>query len=238
MANEQQIALYETGVHPCSYLPGQDAATQFLDPRLRIDELTAERLAELGFRRSGDHTYRPSCPDCNACIPLRVRVGEFEPNRTQRKILNRNAGVTVTSSQPTTTLEYYRLYRRYISERHRDGDMYPPSARQFSEFLGVDSGYTRFWNFREEGKLLGVAVTDHFPQALSSVYSFFCTDAVYDRRSLGVYFVLRQLLAAKRAGLPYLYLGYLIHECRKMNYKTSFSPAEQFIDQEWKILEN
>ncbi|MTI14405.1 arginyltransferase [Sansalvadorimonas verongulae] len=236
MKNEHQIALYETDVHPCSYLSGKEASTQFLDPRFQVDASTAERLAELGFRRSGDHTYRPNCPDCSACIPLRVRVDEFEPNRTQRKILNRNAGVSVTLKLPTTNLEYYRLYRRYISERHRDGDMFPPSAKQFSEFLGIDSGYTHFWIFREHGKLLGVTVTDHFSQSLSLVYSFFRTDAGYGRRSLGIYFVLRQILAAKQAGFPYLYLGYLIRECRKMSYKTSFLPAEQFVDQQWRLI--
>ena len=236
MADEQQISLYQTGAHPCSYLEGEEAVTQFLDPELAFGGDVAERLAEMGFRRSGSHTYKPSCPGCNACIPLRVRVNDFHPNRTQRKILNRNKDVSISLTAPETNLEYYRLYRRYINERHSDGDMYPPSAKQFSEFLGADSGYTRFWNFRENDTLLGVAVTDHFPGALSSVYSFFRTEPVYERRSLGVYFVLRQLLGAKRAGLPYLYLGYYIRECRKMSYKTGFPPAEQLVGQEWQNL--
>ena len=231
-SSEQQIRIYQTEVHPCSYLDGRDAVTEFLDPKLTIGVELAEKLSELGFRRSGQHTYRPQCPACSACIPLRVQVADFEPGRTQRKILNRNQDLTLDLSQPVLTLENYRLYRRYINERHQDGDMYPPSAKQFSEFLGVNSGHTQFWNFRKDDRLLGIAVTDHFPHALSSVYSFFSPD--YGKRSLGVYFVLRQIMAAKKAGLSYLYLGYWIKDCRKMSYKISFPPLEQFTDGMWK----
>ncbi|WP_281646317.1 arginyltransferase [Parendozoicomonas sp. Alg238-R29] len=236
MSNEQQIGLYETGIHPCSYIPGKDAATQFLDPRLRIGADIAEQLAQLGFRRSGEHTYRPHCPGCNACIPLRVRVQDFQPNRTQRKVLNRNQDVGLEITEPAVTLEYYRLYRRYINQRHQDGDMFPPTAKQYADFLAVDSGYTKFWEFREKDQLLGIAVTDHFQEALSAVYSYYIPDQAYSRRSLGVYFVLRQIMAAKDLGYPYLYLGYLIRECRKMSYKTDFPPLEQLVGHQWQNL--
>ena len=232
---EQLIKLYQTGTHPCSYLPGQEARTHFIDPGLVVDASLAEYFADMGFRRSGKHTYRPACAACSACIPLRVRVQEFSPNRTQRKILNRNQDLQLETIEPRLTLEIYRLYRRYINTRHRDGDMFPASARQFQEFLGGSTGYTRFWCFREQGRLSGVAVTDHFPGSLSSVYSFFDPNSA--RRSLGNYFVLRQIEAARQAGFEWLHLGYWVSECRKMSYKTSFPPQDILQDGHWRRLQ-
>ncbi|MCL6269893.1 arginyltransferase [Sansalvadorimonas sp. 2012CJ34-2] len=234
----QRINIYQTGEHPCSYLPGRIAVTQFIDPNLLLPMEAVEHLAELGFRRSGDHIYTPSCPGCSSCVSVRVKVKDFKPNRTQRKVLNRNQDLRIEVARPELSLEVYRLYRQYINHRHSDGDMYPPSARQLKEFLCIDTGYSSFWKFYDGKKLLGIAVTDHFSKGLASVYSFFCPYS--GKRSLGVYFVLRQILAAREAGLDYLYLGYLIEGCRKMSYKSNFGPLEH-LDHDtgtWKVNSN
>ncbi|CAM3528712.1 arginyltransferase [Parendozoicomonas haliclonae] len=228
---DQRIPLYQTGLHPCSYLDRKDASTVFLDPNILLNVEGAEVMAEQGFRRSGRHTYRPHCPQCHGCISVRVNVQDFQPNRTQRKILNRNQDLHIEVSEPQLTLENYRLYRRYISERHRDGDMFPPTARQFQDFLGVDSGFTQFWNIRRGHELVGVAVTDNFRRSLASVYSFFDPDD--HRRSLGTYAVLKQIEAARQSGRLWLYLGYWISDCRKMRYKTAFQPLEMFNGNDW-----
>ncbi len=235
MSDERRIQLYQTDIHPCSYIDGEDAVTVFLDPKLRLNAEATESMTELGFRRSGLHTYRPQCPNCSACISVRVNVNAFQPNRTQRKMINRNQDLEIDHSPPELTLENYRLYRRYINARHSDGDMFPPSAKQFAEFLGVDTGFTRFWNFRRKGQLLGVAVTDHYPHSLSSVYSFF--EPEEQRRSLGSYFVLQQIQAAKKSGLEWFYLGYWVSECRKMSYKSRFQPQEIFTGQCWQVAQ-
>ncbi len=231
--SDQRIALYQTEPHPCGYLGDRDAVTLFLDPKQELSGYGAECMAQRGFRRSGKYTYKPFCPDCQACISVRTLVQEFTPNRTQRKILMRNQDLVLSYTLPSLTLENYRLYRRYIQSRHKDGDMYPPTAKQFMDFLGVDSGYTRFWNLRSkhDDRLVAVAVTDHHPDSLSAVYSFF--DPNESKRSLGVYLVLQQIAAARQAGHSYLYLGYWIQACRKMRYKTDFMPQEHFHDGLW-----
>lgn len=134
MTELARLKFYATQPHSCSYLPDEQATTLFLDPSQPMDVHVYADLSEMGFRRSGDHLYRPHCQNCNACVPARIPAARFIPNRQQRRILKRNADLTVTAARPVFKEEYFDLYRRYIETRHADGDMYPPSRDQFSTF--------------------------------------------------------------------------------------------------------
>ena len=46
------------------------------------------------------------------------------------------------------------------------------------------------------------------------------------RRGLGTYIILDHVVRAGRADLPYVYLGYWIDGCDRMEYKTRFKPVE------------
>lgn len=231
---EQQIKLFQTHEHDCSYLPDQQAQTVFVDPDTSLNRFSQTRLAELGFRRSGDFVYRPNCKNCSACVPVRIPVNQFQPSRTQRKICNRNAKLSVNITDARSNDELYDLYARYISARHQDGDMYPPTPEQFKDFLTESQADTRFIEYRDEGKLVAVAVTDQLENAYSAVYSFFDPDN--QRASYGVYTILSQIDLAKKAGLQYLYLGYWIKACQKMSYKIDYRPIEMFINDRWTAL--
>jgi leucyl-tRNA---protein transferase len=220
-----------TAPHACSYLEGETARTLFLDPEAAVDAAGYELLSSVGFRRSGAHLYRPHCESCAACIPTRVPVAEFRPKRSQRRILRRNADLAISVDGPQLGDEYYRLYADYLSARHRDGDMYPPSRGQFESFLNGEWSDTRFMSMWLDGRLVAVAVTDRLPQALSAIYTFF--DPALSERSLGNYAVLAQIRACIDDDLPYLYLGYWIRDCRKMAYKIDYRPIELFVRNRW-----
>jgi hypothetical protein len=70
------LQLYLTGEHDCSYIDGLQARTLFVDPLARIDGERAEWLQQIGFRRSGQHFYRPACRGCQRCVPVRVPVAD------------------------------------------------------------------------------------------------------------------------------------------------------------------
>lgn len=231
MTDLAHLKFYATQPHDCSYLEQEQAVTLFLDPHQPLDEDTYARLSELGFRRSGDHLYRPHCPSCKACVPARIPVGVFSPSRQQTRILKRNQDLRVECRPPRLDAEIYQLYSRYINARHADGDMYPPSQQQFESFLVNKNQFCTFNEFRLDDRLLAVAVTDRLPNGLSAVYTFFDPDE--SRRSLGRYAILWQIEEARRAGLPALYLGYWIRNCRKMNYKTEYRPLEMLVNQRW-----
>ena len=74
-------------------------------------------------------------------------------------------------------------------------------------------------------------MVDTVPGALSAVYCFF--DPELSDRSLGSYCILLQIQEARRRGLDYLYMGYWISGCRKMDYKARFRPMQQLRDNQW-----
>lgn len=59
MTELARLKFYATQPHSCSYLPGEQATTLFLDPSQPMDVHVYADLSEMGFRRSGDHLYRP-----------------------------------------------------------------------------------------------------------------------------------------------------------------------------------
>ena len=231
MKDISNLKLYATHEHPCSYLSDKAATTVFVDPKANLDGADYSQLSDFGFRRSGQHVYRPHCRECQACIPVRIPVASFQPNRRQRRCLNRNSDLDVVVVDSINTEAHYQLYDRYITERHSDGDMFPPSRQQYSEFLSAQWGVTRFIEFRLGKQLIAVAVSDELDQGYSAIYTFF--DPNETQRSLGTFAVLHQIALARQQNLPYVYLGYWIKDCAKMNYKNQYRPLQMYINQEW-----
>ncbi len=225
------LSFYATPVHECSYLANHEAVTVFADPEFRKDTALYSVLSRYGFRRSGQHIYRPRCPTCNACVPVRVPVREFKPRRSQRRAWQANQDLQVNRREPVFDEEHFALYRRYLENRHRGGGMDNPSRDQYMEFLTSPWSETVFYEFRLHGRLLGVTVADQLEDGLSAVYTFF--DPEGRHRSLGVFAVLWELDQAKRQGLDWLYLGYWIKEAPKMRYKTEYQPLEFFRSGHW-----
>lgn len=229
------LALYSGTPHPCSYLPGRTATTLFPDPRVAVDTHLYSQLIDHGFRRSGKHIYRPHCQSCNACIPVRVPVAAFQPNRAQKRTWRRNEDLQASRVAATRNEEHFTLYRRYLATRHPGGGMDDPDPENYLSFFTHPRIDTAFYEFRLHGQLLAVAVVDHLEQGLSAVYTFFDPD--HTARSLGVYAVLWQIDEARRLGLQWVYLGYWIKESPKMRYKSQYHPLEVYRDGYWSTID-
>lgn len=106
-----------------------------------------------------------------------------------------------------------------------------PEPSDFERFLISDWCDTEFLTLRLDGQLLAVAVTDVVSTGFSAVYTYFDPD--FDKRSLGTLSIITQVEFAKKRNLEYIYLGYWIEECQKMNYKSFFKPQERFINDSW-----
>ena len=234
MTSLSELKFYATPEHDCSYIDDRIATTLFADPAANIDALAYSRLSAMGFRRSGNHIYRPHCQSCSACVAVRVPVHQFKMKRSQKRIWNKNQDLVCRETPPAASAEYFNLYRRYINQRHNDGDMYPADKEQFRSFLAEGREETVFYEIRLQEKLIAVAVADKLRDGLSAIYTFFDPD--YATRSPGVFAILWQIEQAKKLNLHYLYLGYWIKQCQKMNYKIDYKPLELFIKDHWVSL--
>ncbi|MEM0978180.1 MAG: arginyltransferase [Pseudomonadota bacterium] len=227
---------YVTAPQPCPYLKGRTERKLFT--ALHGDHAVAlnDALSAQGFRRSQNVLYRPSCADCQACMSVRIRVSDFQPTKSQQKILRRNKDIHRTSSAPWATEPQFELFKKYLSARHADGGMADMDVFEFAamvEETPIRSRVVEYYSSAERRSehLLAVCLTDILHDGVSMVYSFFDPD--FDRLSLGTFMILDHIEIARQAGLNYVYLGYWVPGSPKMAYKAKFSPLEVFKNNTW-----
>lgn len=230
----RHIQFYLTAPYPCSYVPERRARSQVATPNELVDGAAYSQLIRAGFRRSGLYTYRPQCDHCRACVPVRLAVNEFRPNRSQRRSWKRNQQLKAALCELEFDARHYDLYRHYQASRHAGGGMDQDGEDQYRQFLLQSGVNTLLVEFLDAGSLRMVSVIDVVEDGLSSVYTFFDPDL--PQAGFGTYNVLWQAELCCRMGLPYLYLGYWIAESDKMAYKANFHPLQGFVDRQWQRL--
>ena len=232
---------YVTAPQACPYLEGRMERKLFTALQGDHAQRLNDTLSKQGFRRSQNVLYRPSCAECSACLSARIRVADFVPNRTQKKILRKNMHLRRNATSPWATEDQYQLFRRYLDNRHADGGMADMDIFEFAAMIEETPirsrviEYTRTAKEGERGRpLSAVSLTDVFDDGLSMVYSFYDPDLVGD--SLGTYLILDHIDIAREAGLPYVYLGYWVPGSRKMGYKARFSALEIYKSGVWQDI--
>jgi arginine-tRNA-protein transferase len=233
----ESLFRYVAPPSPCGYLPQQRWSLEYE----YVSEMTpAEYLGRLlaGWRRFGTMLFHPACPACSACRSLRVRAGDFRPDRSQRRTRKANDGVVqLRVGQPSVTRAKLALYDSYHA--------YQAKARGWPEHPAKDSasyadsfvhhpypegapGGVEEWCYFLGSRLVGVGYVDVLPDpssgGLSAIYFFY--DPAERARSPGTWNVLCLLDEAVRRRLPYVYLGYYVGGCRSMEYKARFVPNE------------
>ena len=232
---------YVTAPQPCPYLDGRLERKLFTALQGDQAQKLNDTLSKQGFRRSQNVLYRPSCAECSACLSARIRVADFRPNRTQRKILSRAAHLRRNATSPWATEDQFALFRRYLDARHADGGMADMDIFEFAAMIEETPiksrviEYTRPAGEGEQGRpLAAVCLTDVFDDGLSMVYSFY--DPALADLSLGTHVILDHVAIAREAGLPYVYLGYWVPGSRKMGYKSGFSALEIYKGGRWQDI--
>lgn len=233
-------------MHPCSYLPGLIARNAVVDPEYDMNPDVYDYLIQNGFRRSGDQVYRPYCHTCEACITTRIPVNEFKRSRSQKRNWKLNSDLVVKVHRGDFRSDYLPLYRDYLVGRHESRD-YEGVEKflladwcdiEFIEFYAPNNNQVALKTTQNQAEnslqLIGVAVIDVVKSGVSAVYTFFDPDQA--SRGLGVYAILWQIEYARQQSLDYVYPGFWIEDCRKMNYKTRFQPIQGLQRGKWRYL--
>ncbi|MDB6182403.1 arginyltransferase [Paracoccus fistulariae] len=236
---------YVTAPQPCPYLHGRAERKLFTALHGENANELNNALSRQGFRRSQNVLYRPSCESCVACMSARIRVADFKPSRTQRRLIRQNSGLRRLPTSAWATEEQFDLFRHYLDSRHADGGMADMDIFEFAAMIEETPVKTRIVEYRCDGRdkskmaegddhLAAVCLTDVLDDGLSLVYSFYDPDL--RSASLGTYIILDHIAIARAAKLPYIYLGYWVPGSRKMDYKARFSALEIYKGGVWQDI--
>jgi arginine-tRNA-protein transferase len=220
----------------CPYLPERTAR---LPLRLPIRELSRAELdvrLHSGDRRQGLVLYRPQCPECRACEPIRIPVREILPSRSLRRGVKRAAAALRVEIGPAITdSTRVDLYNQHKLGRGLIDDARQIEAADYTDFLVASCCESFELRYYLGESLIGVAVTDRAEASLSAVYCYY--DPAHDKLGIGTFSIMKQIELCLSWGLEYLYLGLYIGDCERMRYKARFLPHERLIGSDWQRFE-
>jgi arginyl-tRNA--protein-N-Asp/Glu arginylyltransferase len=216
----------------CPYLAGRTALMPMRLPTRRLRREELDRRLAAGDRRQGFLLYRTACPECKACVPLRIVATDFVPSRSQRRALRRgDAGLKLEVGPTVVDERHVELYNLHKVGRGLTDGHAPMDAEAYEDFL-VNACCEAFEiRYLHQDLLVGVAVTDRGRHALSAVYTYF--DPAFAHLGIGTYSILKQVEFCQHLGLDYLYLGLYIAESPVMRYKARFFPHERLLAGSW-----
>lgn len=217
------LRLHTSAPHDCSYFPDRACVTRAFWARDIPAELY-HRFMDAGFRRSGKVVYQPACAGCRLCVPIRVPVERFAPDKSQRRCWRKNLDLVVALAEPEPTEEKFAVYTRYRERWHESESEHDWDA--FTTFLYDSPVDTLEFTYRDPttGGLLGVGICDVCDASLSTVYFYF--DPAAKARGLGTFSAMFEIEWARQRDIPYYYLGFWIAGCGTMDYKANFRPYE------------
>jgi arginine-tRNA-protein transferase len=220
----------------CPYLKQHTARLPLRLPSRPLSPVEFGKRLRGGDRRQGFVLYRPSCPRCAACEPIRLSAKDYEPSRSQRRIIKRgDRELSIKMGPPVVEGRRVQIYNAHKAARDlRDGQ--PPIDQDgYRDFLVATCCDTFEVSYHLADKLVGVSIVDRSDDALSAVYC--CYDPEYSDFGIGTYSILKQLELCNEWGLEYLYLGLYIAGCDSMEYKARFLPHERLLGGNWRRFE-
>jgi len=227
---KERVCEFYPEVRECSYDATKSAKFRYFIVENCSNSLY-HMILERGWRRFGRYFFVPVCETCDACITIRYIVDEFMMSKNHKRVKKINQDIEITLSRPAINYERLELYNEYHLHMNikKGWDYIPINPKTYNEmFVEGYEGFGYEMSFRLGGELVGVALLDILPNALSSVY-FFYKPALL-KRSLGTFSILKQIEIAKAYGIPYIYPGYWIKDHKSMGYKERFRPFEVLVN--------
>ncbi len=157
-------------------------------------------------------------------IPLRIRLADFRPSKSQEKIIRKNQEVRVVVQPAEITDEKEALFERH---KVRFKDNVPASLYNFlSENPAEAPTRVKEICLYEREQLFAVSFFDVGERALSSIYAMF--DPAYSALSPGIFTLLQEIEYGLQQQKQYLYLGYAYDASSFYDYKKGFTATEYY----------
>ena len=205
----------------CPYLPDRMFTQEyFLGYSIGKDEFSS--LLTSGWRKFGFYFFRPACPGCGKCIPVRVIADKYVPTKSQRRVLKKNINTEILITSNTFSEERYQIFKKHSSVRF---DQKTVREKYIQDFC-ISAAPSFIMEYRSGGRLFGTGFIDYSDDSLSSVY--FAFDPDYSRLSPGILSCMAEIKTAAALGKKYYYPGYYVEGNSSMDYKIRFSPYEMY----------
>jgi leucyl-tRNA---protein transferase len=189
-----------------------------------LDELLAN-----GWRHFAESFYRYDRTLFDGSIrevmPLRIKLSDFVPSKSQRRILKRNCDLEIALNPAEIDEESVALFRAH---RERFKSNAPNSLYDYLSVFGPAERPSPVGEMRvhREKKLVAVSYFDIGRNALSGVYAMF--DPSEACRSLGTFTMLKEIEHAIETGRKFYYQGYAYQGESFYDYKKRFRGTQVF----------
>ena len=211
-------------------MPDQSAfLDDIIDDRVEMQRLHPQLFDDYlatGWRLLGNSMVRHNFSVCRGlmcrAIPLRIRLPGFQPSKSQRQLLRRNASLDVQRGPIHLTDEKINLFEQHCQ---RFDSRRPVSVRSF---LGPNAHREpvpgQEFCVYIEGQLAACSFVHLGQEGVSGTYCFFSPE--YHDYGLGNFTMLLEILESQRLGKQYYYHGYCNDVPSGFDYKLNFNNLE------------
>ncbi len=217
------LELFLEQPHPCPYLPEEECQNLLFETKPFPAYFTA-KLLDLGFRHFGTRWFIPVCENCTKCLGVKIDTQNFTPTKSQRKLLKKNAHLTIKWSEVSLSPEKIDLINKYHADQEFQVGWFEQKYDEISYHNAFINGnrWAEEYTIYDDDRLIGVGIMDLTNERASSIYFYY--DPKYRANSLGTWSILQEILLCKEQGREWLHLGLWNEECNSLSYKNRFSP--------------
>ncbi|MGB7202603.1 MAG: GNAT family N-acetyltransferase [Pyrinomonadaceae bacterium] len=198
---------------------------EYFDADAPILPRVFDHLLADGWRHFGTYFTRYNLgihrDEVRQVLPLRVRLRDFRLSKSQTRVLNKNLDIDVAITAPAITKKVVNLFERH---KGRFTDHVPETIYTFiSRHSKIPTDLYQL-TAKLDGKIIAVSFFDRGVDSVSAIYA--CFDPNEEKRSLGVFTMLKVIEWATSHGMLYYYPGYAYVGPSFYDYKKRFAALE------------
>lgn len=200
---------------------------EYFDADAPIPPVVFDHLLADGWRHFGTYFTRYNLgihrDEIRHVLPLRVRLRDFSPSKSQTRVLKNNLDIDVTVGTPLISKKVVALFERH---KQRFTDHVPESIYTFlSRHSKIPTELYQL-TAKLDGEIVAVSFFDRGARSVSAIYA--CFEPSEEKRSLGIFTMLKVIEWAKSQSMLYYYPGYAYVGPSFYDYKKRFAALESY----------